>query len=104
MKTLTVELKGKTFKGSKAVTALTAALAKGYYLSPSYILWDGNDQPVGYVRYIQQEKGSQAKIVGQLSYLKEDKLSGDIVNSIELGFEVAGRRQRKPQIKVVEVA
>ena len=107
MRTLTLELRGKdkTFKGAEAITALTALLAKGYCLSFHYILWDELDRPVGVIRYIQKGKGYPAEVIGQLSYLNEDKEAGEIVSAIEFGFEIARKhKQTRPQIKVAEVA
>ena len=105
MNTLTVELKGKTFKGKEAITILVALLAKGYCLSFNYILWDELDRPIGIIRYIQKGKAYKAEAVGQLTYLNEDKEASEIINAIEFGFEIARKRgQGKPKIKVVEVA
>jgi len=104
MNTLTVEVKGKTFKGKDAITALTALLARGFTLSPSYILWDELDRPAGTLCYIQKGKGNQAEVVGQLSYLRGDEVSGEIVSSICLGFEIAKKkREIKPRLVVKEV-
>jgi hypothetical protein len=105
MNTLTVELKDKTFKGEEAITVLTALLARGYRLSPNYILWDELDRPAGTLRYIQKGRSYQSEVIGQLSYMNEDSEAGDIINAIELGFKIANRqKQVKPKIKVMEVA